>query len=275
MPGLRKTGKRFGQIAQFRLTSLHQYSNMSPKMRTIKLTIEYDGTAYAGWQVQPNGTSIQELMQGAIAAITGEAEVAVIGSGRTDAGVHAAGQVAHFKTETAIPAANLVHALNTQLPDDIAVIDAEDAPDDFHARYSAHSKTYRYTILNRPVRSPLARRRSYHIRSPLDLSAMRAAASLILGEHDFAAFQSKPNGKPSVRTVSRLELIEEAPFIHIEISANGFLYNMVRAIVGTLVEVGLGRRDAESVAALIASRDRSAAGPTAPPQGLCLMRVEY
>ena len=244
-------------------------------MRNVKLTIEYDGTNYAGWQVQPNGVSVQEVVQNAIAEITGERNVTLIGSGRTDAGVHAAGQVASFKTDTDIPAENLVHAINTKLPDDVSVVAAEDVPDDFHARYSAKAKTYRYSILNRPVRSPLGRGRSYLVRPPLDVEAMRAAAKHFIGERDFAAFQSKPNGKRSVRTVTRLDVTADGPHIDIIISANGFLYNMVRAIVGTLLEVGLGKRAPESIPALIDSLDRSAAGPTAPPQGLCLIEVNY
>jgi tRNA pseudouridine38-40 synthase len=244
-------------------------------MRNVKLTIEYDGTDYAGWQVQPNGTSVQAVVQDAIAAITGETSVKLIGSGRTDAGVHAAGQVANFRTGSTIPAADLVHAINSKLPADVAVVAAEDAPDDFHARYSATSKTYRYAILNRAVRSPLERRRTAFVRGTLDLAAMRRAARHVVGEHDFACFQSKPDGKPSVRTLTRCDVERSGDGIAITVAANGFLYNMVRAIAGTLIEVGLGRREPDSVAGLIASRDRSLAGPTAPPAGLCLMRVEY
>lgn len=244
-------------------------------MRNVKITIEYDGTDYAGWQIQPNGTSIQEMVQLAIGAITGEDDVKINGSGRTDAGVHAAGQVANFTTGSDIPAADLVHAINSKLPDDIAVIDAADVPAEFHARFSAKSKTYRYSILNRAARSPLDRRRRHFVRRPLDVAAMQAAAKHIVGEHDFAAFQSKPDGKPSVRRITELTIDADGDEIHITVSANGFLYNMVRAIAGTLIEVGLGGHDAESIAALIESRDRSAAGATAPPQGLCLLRVEY
>lgn len=244
-------------------------------MRNIKLILEYDGTNYVGWQMQPNGTSIQEVVQKAIAEITGEPDVRLVGSGRTDAGVHAAGQVAHFRTATEIPATDLVHAINTKLPEDIAVLHAEDVPDDFHARYSARSKTYRYTILNTPVRHPLERHRACFVRAPLDVAAMRRAAAALVGTHDFAAFQSKPQGKASVRTVTRLDIVAEGPRIDIWISADGFLYNMVRAIAGTLIEVGLGKIPSEAVAELLESRDRSAAGPTAPPQGLCLMEVEY
>ncbi len=245
-------------------------------MRNIKLIIEYDGTAYAGWQVQPNGVSIQEVMQTAIGKITGEPDVKLTGSGRTDAGVHAAGQVANFKTNTNIPAENLVHAINTKLPEDIAVVAAEDVPANFHARYSARSKTYQYSILNRAIRSPLSRNRCAQVRGPLDLAAMRSAATHFIGEHDFAAFQSKPDDKKnSVRTVTRLDIESEGPLIRITVAANGFLYNMVRAIAGTLIEVGLGKRTPESIAPLIASRDRSASGPTAPARGLCLLKVEY
>jgi len=244
-------------------------------MRNVILTIEYDGTDYAGWQIQPNGKSIQETVQKAIAEITGEPDIGLIGSGRTDAGVHAREQVANFKTRSTIPAADLVHAINTKLPEDIAVIDADDAPEDFHARYSAKWKMYRYTILNRPVRSPMRRRDALFIRKPLDVDAMRAAAQRLVGEHDFAAFQSKPNGKPTVRTIRLSGIEQTGPEINVYLAANGFLYNMVRAIVGTLLEVGHGKRTPESITDLIASADRSAAGPTAPPQGLCLMEVKY
>jgi len=244
-------------------------------MRNIKLTLEYDGSAYAGWQVQPNGTAVQQVVQEAIAAVTGELDVTLTGSGRTDAGVHAAGQVANFKTDTTIPAADLVHAINANLPADVAVLEARDVADDFHARYSAKSKTYRYTVLNCAVRRPLERARSYLVRRPLDAAAMRAAATHLVGEHDFAAFESKQDGTPSVRTVTRLDVEVDGPRIAFVISANGFVYNMVRAIAGTLIEVGLGKRPPDSVAEVLASRDRSAAGPTAPPQGLCLMEVVY
>jgi len=250
-------------------------SSQNTRLRTIKLTIEYDGSNYAGWQVQRTGQSVQTRIQEAIAAITGAPAVRLVGSGRTDAGVHAAGQVAHFKSATTIPAQDLVHAINTELPDDIAIIAAQDVPDDFHARYSAKSKTYRYSIVNRAVRSPLERGRAHFVRGRLDVPAMRAAAQALLGEHDFAAFRSKPNGKPSVRTITRLDVMTAGERIDLFVSANGFLYNMVRAIAGTLIEVGLGRRTPESVAGLLRSLDRSAAGPTAPPQGLCLMDVEY
>lgn len=243
-------------------------------MRNVKLIIEYDGTNYAGWQIQPNGVSVQEMIEKAIAEITRE-RVKLIGSGRTDAGVHAAGQVADFQTSTSIPAESLVHAINTKLPPDIAIVRAEDVAEDFHARYSAKWKTYRYTILNRDVRSPLSRGRAHHVRETLDVASMRRAAEYLIGTHDFAAFRSQPTKKSSVRTITLASVAQHGRFIEITITANGFLYNMMRTIAGTLIEIGLGKREADSVAALIASRDRSQAGPTAPPQGLCLLHVDY
>ncbi len=241
----------------------------------MKLIIEYEGTQYAGWQIQPNAVGIQQVLQNAIAEITGEQGLNLIGSGRTDAGVHALGQTANFTTNTSIPAADLVHAVNTNLPDDVAVVHAEDVAGDFHARYSAKSKTYRYSILNQRVPSPIHRRWWHLVRKPLDLEAVRTAAPHFIGWHDFAAFQSKPIGARSAREISMLVIESAAPEIAIYVAANGFLYNMVRAIAGTLIEVGLGKRTPESILELIASGDRSAAGPTAPAQGLCLMEVEY
>ncbi|MFH1731334.1 MAG: tRNA pseudouridine(38-40) synthase TruA [Planctomycetota bacterium] len=248
---------------------------MTQPGRNVKLTIEYDGTNYAGWQVQPNGTGVQEVVQDAIARITGETAVKLIGSGRTDAGVHAAGQAANFMTDSNIPAGDLVHAINSKLPDDVAIVGAEDVPADFHARYSAKSKTYRYSILNRAVRGPLERSRCHFVRKKLDVAAMREAAKSFVGEHDFAAFQSKPDGKSSVRRITKLDIEANGEKIDISVAANGFLYNMVRAIAGTLIEVGLGARPPGSITELIGSRDRAAAGPTAPAHGLCLMKVEY
>jgi len=243
-------------------------------MRNVKLIIEYDGANYAGWQIQPNGVSIQQVVQDAIASITGE-QVKLIGSGRTDAGVHASGQCANFATNSEIPAAALAHAINTKLPPDIAIVRAEDAPPDFHARYSAKSKTYRYTIFNRDMRSPLNRNRAVHVREKLDLKSMQTAAAQLIGTHDFAAFRSKPTPKSSVRTVICAAAARHGHLMEITITANGFLYNMMRAIVGTLIEIGLGKRGADSIEMLLETRDRALAGPTAPPQGLCLLGVDY
>jgi len=248
-------------------------------MRNIKLTIEYDGTNYAGWQVQPNGTTIQQALEQAIAEIV-QHEVSLTGSGRTDTGVHALGQVANFHTESEIPAERLVHAINSRLPDDIAIVAAEDAPAGFHARYSAKSKTYRYRVLNRRVRSPMMRNTAYLLQEAIELDKMKEAAECLAGRHDFAAFRTAGSAaRTTVRNVMRLD-IETTPrqdglLIDFYITADGFLYNMVRAIVGTLLDVGRGRFDAGDVKRILESKDRSLAGPTAPAHGLCLMEVHY
>ena len=250
-------------------------------MRNVKLTIEYDGTNYQGWQVQRtergNSPTIQLALEQAIPHVV-QHTVRVIGSGRTDSGVHALGQVANFLTESAIPPGNLVHAINSYLPHDIAVLHAEDVPLDFHARYSAKSKTYRYTILNRDARSPLLRHRTWHLRRKLEIDRMIAAARYLIGEHDFTAFQSKAaeaEDISSVRTITQLDVAAHDCLIEFTVSANGFLYNMVRAIVGTLVQVGYCRFQPDDMERILDSADRSQAGPTAPAKGLCLMHVEY
>jgi len=243
-------------------------------MRTIRLTIEYEGTAYNGWQAQAGGNTIQQIVAAAIEAVTREA-VKLHGSGRTDAGVHALGQVAHFQTETSIPAENLVHAVNSHLPPDIVVKAAEDAPDDFHARYSARRKTYRYTILQQPTRPALERRVVHWVDWPLDVDRMREAAAHLVGEHDFSAFESKSDKQSGARTVERLDVRRDGARIEIEVTATGFLYNMVRGIVGTLIEVGRGKMSPADVLRVLESRERGEAGPTAPACGLCLVSVEY
>ena len=242
--------------------------------RNVKLTIEYDGTAYHGWQRQANATSIQQVLEEGIASIVGHG-VTLYGSGRTDAGVHALGQVASFQTDSTIPADGLHHAINTAVPKDIAVVGAEDVPDGFHARYSATGKTYRYTIVCRPVRPAVGAAYVHWLRRELDVEAMRAAASRFVGEHDFAAFESESSGENTVRIVTRAEWVAEGNVLRFYVAANGFLYNMVRAMVGTLIEVGLGKREAGDIPRLLASGDRMQAGPTAPAKGLCLMQVEY
>lgn len=246
-------------------------------MRNVKLTIEYDGTGYQGWQVQGNAPTIQKTLEEAIPKIV-QHPVSVIGSGRTDSGVHALGQVGNFATSSEIPAPNLAHAINAHLPRDIAVVRAEDAAKDFHARYGAKEKTYRYTIFSRDTPSPLLHDRAYHLRAELDLDEMKNAARHLIGRHDFGAFQSKASEKEdtsSVRTITRADLTTAGPLVEFHISADGFLYNMVRAIVGTLVEVGIGKMNAAEFKRIIDSKNRSLAGPTAPPQGLCLMEVRY
>ena len=243
-------------------------------MKTIKLTIEYEGTNYCGWQAQVGGNTIQQIVARAIENVTG-GPVKLHGSGRTDAGVHALGQVAHFQSDTTIPAENLVHAINQQLPPDIVIRDARDVPDDFHARYGAKRKTYRYTILQQPTRPVVGRRFAHWISRPLDVDRMRAGAAFLVGEHDFSAFESKSDKSSGVRTIERLDVRSDGGRIEIEVTANGFLYNMVRGIAGTLIDVGRGALEPAGVQRILESRERSEAGPTAPACGLCLISVEY
>ena len=244
-------------------------------MRTIKLTVEYDGTPFHGWQVQPDAPTVQEALEQAVESVTQE-KVTVVGSGRTDAGVHALGQVAHVQTGSPLPVEKWVAALNAHLPPEIAVTAAEEAPDGFHARYSARSKTYRYRILNRRARSARERTTAWWIQAPLDVEAMACAAGYCLGPHDFTAFESKSEPESSgLRRMLRLEVQRCGEHIDLWFEATGFLYNMVRAMVGTLVQVGLGKIPPEQVARILESRDRAQAGPTAPPHGLCLMEVRY
>ena len=246
-------------------------------MRNIKLTIEYDGTGYQGWQVQGEAPTIQKALEEAVPQVV-QHPVQVIGSGRTDSGVHARGQVANFFTASRIPAEKLVGAINSHLPRDIAVLAAEDVAPNFHARYSAKEKTYRYTILKRNVRSPLLRNYAYHLRTQLKMDEMKRAARHIIGKHDFQAFQSKASeaeDRSSVRTITRLDIDKTGDLVETCVAADGFLYNMVRSIIGTLVQVGIGKVDADEVERIVGEKDRSLAGPTAPPQGLCLMEVKY
>jgi len=242
--------------------------------RNVKLTIEYDGTAYCGWQRQPEAPTVQGALEAGIERLVGH-PVTLHGSGRTDTGVHALGQVANFRTRCQIPASKLHLAINAHIPEDIAIVRAEDVPLDFHARYSAKRKTYRYSLVCRPVRPAVGARCVHWVRWKLDAEAMRAAAALLVGEHDFTAFETESEGENCVRTVFRSDIERSGEWIDYHVAANGFLYNMVRAIAGTLIEVGSGRRPPDDVARLIASRDRTLAGPTAPAKGLCLMSVEY
>jgi len=241
----------------------------------VKLTLEYDGTRYVGWQVQPNGPSIQAEVERALATLH-KAPRRVTAAGRTDAGVHALGQVASFAEPAPLPLAAYVQGMNGLLPDDIAVRAASVEPDGFDARRSARGKRYRYRILNVPTRAPLERHRAWQVFRPLDVAALRAAAAPLVGRHDFAAFQAADcESAHAVREVRRLEVERAGPEIAIVIEATAFVKHMVRNIAGTLVEVGLGRRDAGSIPALLAGRDRTRAGRTAPPQGLVLEEVFY
>lgn len=248
---------------------------VSAPMRAIKLIIEYDGTAYCGWQTQPNGISIQQVIEQALCTMLG-APVRLNSSGRTDAGVHALGMVAAFKTVKDIPLRAFSDGLNCLLPADIAIKAAFEVSPDFNPRADAIAKHYRYTIYNALRRSPLMRLNSWHLRDQLDLERMRVAAAHFVGEHDFAAFRaSNCAAKTTVRRLFQLSVARERDAVIIDVHGTGFLKNMVRVITGTLVAVGQGKLDPGVIPALLAGGDRAAAGMTAPSQGLCLMEVFY
>ena len=248
---------------------------MNSPLRNFRLLLEYDGTAYFGWQRQAEGDTVQQKLEEAVAQII-QQQVTVHGAGRTDSGVHARGQVAHFKCHTRLPAERLRGALNAVLPRDVAVLHAEEAREDFHARFSARGKVYQYTIWQGPARCAIERNFCWHFGPDLDIERMRRAAAALVGEHDFAAFCSESREQNNtVRTLHGLGIEHRGNRLVFTCEGDGFLYNMVRAIVGTLVEVGRGKLAPEAVAEILASRDRGRAGPTAPPQGLCLMEVIY
>ena len=244
-------------------------------MTALKLTLEYDGTSYAGWQRQPDHPTIQATLEAAIGTVTHHS-IAVIGAGRTDSGVHGLGQVASFHTDNTLSANEWKRALNGILPPDICVLAAETVPNEFHARYSARRKLYEYRILNRSARTALDRHRVWHVSTPLDLAKMEEAAKLLVGRNDCTSFQgSATDNENPICVVNTVELTRNADRIHIQIEANRFLKHMVRAIVGTLVEVGQGKREPQNLKGILEARDRRAAGFTAPPQGLFLVKVEY
>jgi tRNA pseudouridine38-40 synthase len=236
--------------------------------------VAYDGTDYQGFQRQVNGPTVQEALEAALGRIT-QAKVMVLAAGRTDAGVHAEGQVIAFDTVWRHGLSSLERAMNAVLPPDIAVRDLTRVAPDFHPRYNARSRCYRYTVYNAPVRSPLARRTSLYVGKPLNLEAIRRATALVVGERDFAAFGRPPQGEKTVRCVIEAGWTADLPWLFFEIEANAFLFRMVRSIVGTLLWVGQGRLSPDEFGAILASRDRSRAGRTAPAHGLCLMRVKY
>jgi len=246
-------------------------------MPSFKITVAYDGTDYVGWQRQANGVSIQGLIEDALADIDGR-PVPVAGAGRTDSGVHALAQVAGFTLERPMPPDVVVRALNAHLPDAIRVTAAAEVPASFHPRFAAHSKTYRYRMLNSDVANPFERRYAWHVPGPLDLEGMGVAARTLEGEHDFAAFQAAGSDVvTTVRTVlsSRIAICPQPGLLTYEITGTGFLRHMVRTIVGTLVEIGRGRRPADSMAQLLVVGDRTLAGATAPAAGLFLVAVDY
>ena len=244
-------------------------------MPIIKLILEYDGTAYAGWQRQPDQPTIQEAIETAILGVT-QINASVIGAGRTDAGVHALGQVASFRIERDMTPREWTRALNAHLPKSIVVRSAALMPDTFHARHSAKGKLYEYRILNRQERPAVARDYCWHIHQPLDDAAMNQAGLVLIGSHNFSSFQTQPtdNDDP-ICHLQRFTVFREGDRLQIEAYANRFLKQMIRSIVGTLVEVGLNKRTPENLRTILNARDRSTAGKTAPPQGLFLMRVDY
>jgi len=244
-------------------------------MRNIKLIIEYEGTNYCGWQRQKNGISIEETIENAIEKVLKE-RVEIIGSSRTDAKVHAKGQVANFLTSTRIPAEKISYAINSALPDDIRILYSEEVPENFHSRYDSKGKRYSYLIINREIPSALYRNYAAHVKHYLNFEDMLEASKFFLGEHDFSAFRSTGSSvKTSIRNINLIELSRNAEFITLTIEANGFLYNMVRIIVGTLIDVGIGKIKPYDIKPIIESKDRRRAGATAPPQGLYLEKVYY
>ena len=245
-------------------------------MYNYKLTIQYDGTRYRGWQVQGNtDLTIQGKLEGVLSRLTGQL-VEVHGSGRTDAGVHALGQVANVKLPHPVEPSELLGELNRYLPADIGVIAAEPAPERFHARLNARSKTYRYRIWNSAIPNVLERSYLYVLPESLDVAAMERAAADLVGTHDFRSFCGlKRFKKSTVRTITDISITQDGAEVRLEFTGNGFLMRMVRILAGTLVEVGLGQREADSMPAVLAAQDRAAAGPALPAQGLALVRVEY
>jgi tRNA pseudouridine38-40 synthase len=245
-------------------------------MRNIRLVLSYDGTDFSGWQTQPGHRTVQETLEKAIADLTGEERIRVNASGRTDAGVHAVGQVVNFYSSTRLAAEVLVRAVNARLPHDLVLRHADDVPESFDANRDARRKLYRYVIHDGPVPDPFLRRYCCRSRHRLDAAAMRRAAEPLRGRHDFHSFETEwPNRASSVRTITHLGINRVGDWIWIDVEADGFLYNMVRAIAGTLMNVGRGYWPESHVAEILKAEDRTQAGPTAPAQGLFLMRVTY
>jgi tRNA pseudouridine38-40 synthase len=244
-------------------------------VRNFKLILSYDGTDFCGWQTQPGHRTVQDVLEQAVAAVTGDRPYANA-SGRTDAGVHAVGQVVNFRSETRLKPEKLLRAINAHLPGDVVLREAAEASETFDANRDAVRKLYRYVIRDSPVADPFLRRLAAWSRQPLDAAAMARAARVLVGTHDFHSFETEwPNRASSVRTITHLAVNRAGEYIWIDVEANGFLYNMVRAIAGTLMNVGRGFWPEAKVAEILTAADRTQAGPTAPACGLFLMRVSY
>lgn len=244
-------------------------------MKRVKMIVAYDGTNYKGWQVQPNGITIEEVLNRELSRMLGE-QIVVTGASRTDSGVHSLGNVAIFDTETKMPADKISFALNQRLPEDIVVQGSCEVPADWHPRYAASRKTYEYRILNRTFRMPTRRLDTYFYHYPLDVEKMKKAASFLVGEHDFKSFCAVgAQVKTTVRTIYACDVKKDGDIITIRVIGSGFLYNMVRIIAGTLIRVGSGEMPPEQIREILEAHDRSAAGPTAPAHGLTMMGIVY
>ena len=247
-------------------------------MRNLLITLRFNGQEYHGWQVQPNGVTVQQCVQDAVEAVTG-VRSAVTGCSRTDAGVHAMTYCCNFRTEHGIPSERLIPALNAHLPPDIRAVDIRSVPDGFHARYAAHAKTYRYYILNARVDDPFTYDTCHRVGAALNLPAMQAAAAQFIGTHDFSALCASGSSAAAhgdtVRTITDCTVVQNGDLFTISVTADGYLYNMVRILAGTLADAGLGKRTPESIPALLESGDRRRAGPTLPAKGLFLEKVDY
>ena len=245
-------------------------------MKRIRLLVSYDGTDYCGWQIQPNGITIEEVLNKKLKKLTGE-DIHIIGASRTDPGVHALGNVSVFDTDSPIPPERMAYALNQKLPADIVIVKSEEVPPDWHPRYQEQiSKTYEYHIYNAQIPDPLKRRYSTFVSFPLDVGKMQDGAAYLEGEHDFASFCNiRTNAENTVRRIDRIEIEKEDRDITIRVTGNGFLYNMVRIIAGTLIRVGRGFYTPEKVKEILEAEERTEAGVTAPPEGLTLVKIEY
>lgn len=245
-------------------------------MKRVRIVVAYDGTNYCGWQIQPNGITVEEVLNREISRLTGE-DIHIIGASRTDSGVHALGNVAVFDTESRIPPERMAYAINQRMPEDIVIVRSEEVPADWHPRYrDGITKTYEYHIYNQSVPNPLKRRYSTYISFPLDVGRMREGAAYLAGEHDFASFCNvRTNASDTVRTIYDICITSAGPDITIRVRGNGFLYNMVRIIAGTLIRVGRGFYAPEKIKDILDAKERTADGATAPPNGLVLVEIDY